>query len=39
MIISNDDAIRGLAWLQPADEQRIMDFLQDAVYYYRQFYF
>jgi hypothetical protein len=33
-MISSDDAIYDVTWLQPADEQRIMDFLQGAVYYY-----
>ena len=34
MIVSNDDNSRDVdvAWLQLADEQRIMDFLQGAVY-------
>jgi FtsZ-interacting cell division protein YlmF len=32
MIFGSDDVIRNVTWLQPADEQRIMDFLQAAVY-------
>ena len=34
MIFSGDDTIREVAWLSPEDEQRIMDFLQGAIYCY-----
>jgi hypothetical protein len=34
MIISGDDTIRDVVWLSPKDEQRIIDFLQGAIYCY-----
>jgi len=34
MIISGNETIRDVAWLSSVEEQRIMDFLQGAVYCY-----